>query len=114
MRAQNFRPRHRLRKRYEFKELAKNGARLATEAFIVIYVEGRAENHRLGVTIPRKVGNAVNRNRIKRLCREYFRKNRHVLSRHCDINLIAKKHVGQMPNEAITADLERIFRRLSR
>ncbi len=37
---------------------------------------GQAAERRLGVTVSRKVANAVGRNRVKRLVREFFRRNK--------------------------------------
>ena len=45
---------------------------------------------RLGVSVSRKWGNAVRRNRIKRLYREAFRKNRDSLPQNIDIIMIPR------------------------
>ncbi len=66
---------------------------------------------RLGVTVTRKVGNAVVRNRIKRQTREFFRRRRADLG--CwDINVIAKRQAAGQDPEALRKDLEDLFDRL--
>ena len=45
---------------------------------------------RLGLVVSRKVGKAHDRNRVKRLVREYFRLRRHSLSRAVDVVVVAK------------------------
>ena len=45
---------------------------------------------RLGVTVTRKVGNAVQRNRIKRVVREVFRRNRDLFP-PADVVFVAKR-----------------------
>jgi ribonuclease P protein component len=62
---------------------------------------------RLGITVTRKVGNAVRRNRIKRLVREWFRCRQQELS-PCDLVVIAKRDFPQRATQqqvAIDLDL---------
>jgi ribonuclease P protein component len=85
-----FKKTDRILKRREFAELSKTGRRIQNEYFIAYFSPGRYNRSRLGVTVTKKVGPAVKRNRIKRLVREFFRLNRHELSGKWDINIIAK------------------------
>lgn len=48
---------------------------------------------RLGITVTRKVGNAVRRNRIKRVVREVFRRNRQAFPA-ADLVFVAKRDAG--------------------
>lgn len=49
-------------------------------------------HHRLGLTVPRRVGNAVRRNRIKRLLREAFRLSQHELPGALDVVVVVRPH----------------------
>ncbi len=53
--------------------------------FSLIYLAGDQLWSRLGISVPRKVGNAVRRNRIKRIVRETFRLHREIFPRSSDI-----------------------------
>jgi ribonuclease P protein component len=104
----------RILKRREFIALSKSGRRIQTEYFIAIFSPARFNRSRLGVTVTKKVGNAVERNRIKRLVREFFRLNRHSLSGNWDVNIIAKLQSANISVEKAYRSLQNIFGRISR
>jgi len=103
----------RILKRSEFVELSKTGRKIQTEYFIAYCSHGLHGRSRLGVTVTKKVGGAVTRNRIKRLVREFFRLKRHSLSAHWDINIIAKKQAADISFEQTMKSLQNIFDRVS-
>jgi len=104
----------RILKRHEFIALAKSGRRIQNEYFIAVFSPARHGRSRLGVTVTKKVGRAVKRNRIKRLVREYFRLNRQFLSGEWDINIIAKNRITDITSENAYRSLQNIFDRISR
>lgn len=69
---------------------------------------------RLGITVSKKVGNAVVRNRIKRVTREFFRHTKHQISSPRDINVIANRQAGRLENEKLRFFLEDLFNRINR
>lgn len=81
----------RLRKRPEFKNLASTGDKVHTPNFVVITQDSGRCATRLGVTVSSKVGNAVVRNRVKRVVREFFRRCRHEITPNKDVLIIARK-----------------------
>lgn len=68
---------------------------------------------RLGITVTRKVGNAVVRNRIKRITREFFRLRQGEIRDCWDINVIAKRQAAGLSSEQVLTSLEDLFDRLS-
>jgi ribonuclease P protein component len=104
----------RILKRHEFIALAKSGRRIQNDCFIAVFSPGRHGRSRLGVTVTKKVGRAVRRNRIKRLVREFFRLNRQFLSGEWDINIIAKNQSADITSEKAYRSLQNIFNRISR
>jgi ribonuclease P protein component len=80
----------RLRKTRDFNRVYQNGARLYGKGFTLIYLgdeqaESCSSRSRLGISVPKKVGNAVQRNRIKRIIREAFRLHKKVFPQGSDI-----------------------------
>jgi ribonuclease P protein component len=103
----------RILKRREFIALSKSGRRIQNEHFIAIFSPSQHGRSRIGLTVTRKVGPAVKRNRIKRLVREHFRLNRHHLAGHWDINIIAKRQGADFSSEKVFRSLGNIFERIS-
>lgn len=81
----------RLRKRSDFLRLSRTGKKVHSANFVVISRTNDTGETRLGITVSGKVGNAVVRNRIKRLLREYFRRRRQALRPGLDILIIVRK-----------------------
>ena len=63
-------------RRAELNQVNRKGTRHYTEHFRVVIRRNRMDSTRLGITVGKKVGNAVRRNRVKRLIREFFRLNK--------------------------------------
>ncbi len=57
----------------EFSLILRKGSCAADGVLVLFAVESGRETPRLGITIPKKTGNAVARNRWKRLIRESYR-----------------------------------------
>ena len=86
------RPEDRLKLRRDFVRAQQGGRKVHTAHFVVcVWSRGDVEPPRLGVTVTRKIGGAVQRNRVKRLVREVFRCNRELFPVGCDVVLIAKE-----------------------
>jgi len=85
-----FRKRERLRKRSDFARVYA-ARRAASDPFLVVYVlENGLTWSRLGLSVGKRVGGAVRRNRIRRRLREAFRKNKADLPTGLDIICVAK------------------------
>lgn len=85
----------RVRKRSEFLRIQEKGSRVTLPSAIVLMI-ARADDGpaRLGITVTRKFGNAVARNRAKRLFRELFRRASALLPSGIDFVVIPKTSVA--------------------
>jgi len=97
----------------DFQKARKGGKRSFTKNFIIYSLPNGLGTNRLGITASAKVGNAVKRNRVKRLLREFFRLNRQRISplRYLDIAVYVKRNIDikAMNLASVEGELEKIL-----
>lgn len=129
----------RIRKRSDYVRIQKSGRKLSTQHFLAFVLPSsslataaapaaasaisessaarpaeskRPAAPRLGVTVSRKVGGAVVRNRVKRLVREAFRTHKHELPPGLSLVLVAKADAARVGFDKVVAELREVARRL--
>jgi ribonuclease P protein component len=90
---ESYRPQERIRKKSDFSELYKRGRCDRGKYFNLIHLPNDLGYSRMAVVASRKVGNAVQRNRIRRRAKELFRRNKGLLISPRDLLLISKKEM---------------------
>lgn len=95
----------------DYRQIKEEGQRYHTTNFVVIIRPGQTDK-RLGLTVSRKVGNAVCRNRLKRWIREYFRKHQWRSESSLDVSVIAKQPAGSLSHLQLDRELSTVFARL--
>ncbi|MBC8017183.1 MAG: ribonuclease P protein component [Verrucomicrobia bacterium] len=98
----------RLRKRSEFLKLKDSVEKFASRGILVVWQENDLAYARIGITVSKKVGCAVTRNRVKRFVRETFRKNRLMLPA-VDLNVIARSESATMDFARMQQELLKAF-----
>ena len=82
----------RIRQGSDFARLKRQGRRLARGCLVINWLELSADSQsRFAVITTRKLGNAVVRNRCRRLLRECFRVHQHALRQPVEMVMIARR-----------------------
>lgn len=87
---QTFGKGERIRNKRDFLTVYQQGVRSHSKNFTLIAYRNPSGKRRLGITVGKKVGNAVKRSRIKRLLREFFRLHKEQFSPAQDFVILAK------------------------
>lgn len=109
----------RLRRRPEFLRVQRDGTRVRTEHFTIMVLTPAAGPDpspdrlfpspempaRLGVTVTKRVANAVGRNRVRRIVREVFRRNREFFPTDCVLVWVARTGAEKLDYAAVRSEL---------
>jgi ribonuclease P protein component len=88
------------------------GRKLHTDSFLVIVLPRDAPGPaRIGITASGKFGGAVQRNHVKRLVREAFRRHRLLFPSGHDFVFIAKKSAVEADYDQVVREIERLCRK---
>jgi ribonuclease P protein component len=97
----------RLRRRVEFLRVQGEGRRWHTAHLVLIRRPANGPRTRLGVTVSKRIGNAVVRNRVKRLVREVFRLHQVHIQPAVDLVVIAKPGAENLTYAQVAAEFAR-------
>jgi ribonuclease P protein component len=106
------RRRRRLSRSGEFERVYREGRSHASR-YLVIYAFPRGEEDgeaRLGVSVGRKLGGAVERNRVKRMLREAFWASAEQLAEGHDFVIVARPEAGKLASEEGERGIETALR----
>jgi len=95
--------------RADYVNINRSGRRIHSRHFTIILKPNGLGITRLGFMISKKTGNAVKRNRVKRLIRELFRLNTSRFPQGYDIVIAAKRGASDLDLRKIKAEIGEII-----
>lgn len=108
------RPRQRLRTRAQFDRVFREGVRAEGRLFLLVVARNGQPHDRLGLTVSRRLGGAVTRNRVKRWLREAFRQGERRAASGVDLVVVAKVESANAGLAELARELGERLRRLER
>ncbi len=102
----------RLRENRDFRRVFQRGRSLATGRFVLYWYKSQSNRFRVGFSISKKVGNAVERNRLKRRLRACFQEFSPLLQdTSVDFVVIARKGSSEATYTEIHGDIYKLLKK---
>ena len=111
MKEQSYRKSERITNRSDYRSIYDKGVWSSSQNFTRIVYSNKQGTKRLGITVTKKAGNAVKRNRIKRLIREFFRLNKALFPAGQDVVVMAKRNMPPLTYQDACRELTELFSR---
>ncbi|NLI14541.1 MAG: ribonuclease P protein component [Peptococcaceae bacterium] len=101
-----------LKKNKDYKNVYSRGKSVADRHLVLYFLANNSSDCRLGFTVSRKIGNAVKRNRIRRLFKEACRINKEQFTGGYDIVLLARRHNESLKYQQVEESLLKLLKKV--
>jgi ribonuclease P protein component len=107
----SFAQHERIKRKSDFQRVYTQGKKRVSSSFILYCtIDSNRKYRRLGITASKKVGNAVTRNRCKRIVREVFRRNKELFLEGTDVVVIVRRDMVGKRYDSVLEEFYSILR----
>ena len=89
----------------DFRRIYGRGRSFVNPAFVTYVLKNRSDDIRIGITVSKKIGGAVSRNRAKRIITAAFRECAHHIPSGYDFVFVARTRILNSKSQSIAADM---------
>lgn len=97
----------------EFDYIIKNGKYRKNNEYVIYYIENNKEYNRFGISVSKKIGNAVTRNYYKRVIRNICDKSKNLYSNSKDYIIIMRKGLTLLSFEDAYKSINDLLRKIN-
>ncbi|RBP36693.1 ribonuclease P protein component [Garciella nitratireducens] len=101
-----------LKKNQEFKKIYREGKSYVNGLLVIYYLPNQKNYNKLGLSVSKKVGNSVIRNRVKRRIRESYRLNEEKIKKGYDMVIISRVKANQADFQSIEKALIHLLKKV--
>ena len=97
----------------EFDYIIKNGKYRKNNEYVIYYIENDKEYNRFGISVSKKIGNAVTRNYYKRIIRNICDKSKNLYSNSKDYIIIMRKGLTLLSFDEAYKSINDLLRKIN-
>ncbi|MHC5216897.1 ribonuclease P protein component [Enterococcus sp. LJL128] len=100
---------YRVKKEKEFQQVFLNKQSCANRRFVIYVLKKEQQHFRVGISVGKKIGNAVTRNAVKRKIRTALYTLKDQIDETCDFIVIARPGVQELTSEEVLKNLTHVL-----
>ncbi|WP_207941870.1 ribonuclease P protein component [Enterococcus sp. DIV2402] len=101
---------YRVKKEKEFQKVFQTGQSFANRKFVVYVLPKDQPHFRVGISVGKKIGNAVARNAVKRKIRASIFDMKDMINPNLDFIVIARPSVSNLSSQEVYSNLLHVFK----
>lgn len=101
-----------LKKNKEYRNVYSRGKSFADRYLVIYFLANNLDYCRFGFTVSKKVGNAVTRNRTRRLLKEACRLNKNIFSGGFDLVIVARRSIVNLEYVQVEESLLKLLKKV--